>query len=412
MSAVDLIGRLRGYVIIRADGYFTERFLNICMRRGIFLWDVKKMGDERICASISISDFKAIRQIAAKTRTRVRIIKRCGLPFFVHRYRKRKTVFLGILIFLFIIGYLSSHVVGIDVMGNERIAKEEVISGLREFGVYPGVKISRLDRRLIQNQMMTKLDDIAWIGVNIKGSKVYIEIKERLNTKIPINKDEPCNIIAKKDGVLRRLEVKEGQTVVKINDMVEKGDLLVSGAMDSEVSGIRYVHSFGEIYAGTTYKKTQEYPLEYTEKIYDGKEKSKYSIEIMGKKIKFFIKDRSPYENYEKTTTRKEYNIGFLSLPSIYINCDKYASYIPEKRKRSVEQAVVIGKEELCRELESEIPVDAERKNVNVTYIPFENKVAVTVEYECEENIAEQTAIDKIENMNYDIERKENNAED
>ena len=403
MSAINLIGRLRGYVVIQADGYFTERFLNICMRRGILLWDVKRMGETRLYACISIAGFLRLRQIASKTKTHVKIVKRCGLPFFLHRYRKRKPVLAGILLFALIIFYMSSHVMGIDISGAERIPQNAIMEGLREFGLYPGAKLSRLSPQLIQNQMMTKLDDIAWIGINIKGSHVYIEVKERLGVKRELNKNEPCNLIAANSGIIRLLEVKEGQTVVAVNTMVEKGDLLVSGILDSSKEGIRYVHSFGNIYADTIYKKSREYPIEFTEKIYTGNKKVRYSMKLLGYNFNLYLKNRAPYENFDKSCEEKKLESKFSFLPHVLWKKDTFAEYTPKKTKRSLEQIVALGKKELGEEIEKELDKSTEIKNVDVSYLPLGNKVLVTVEYACRENIALQSPIDKIENLNYDI---------
>ena len=403
MSAINLIGRLRGYVVIQADGYFTERFLNICMRRGILLWDVKRMGETRLYACISIAGFLQLRQIASKTKTHVKIVKRCGLPFFLHRYRKRKPVLAGILLFALIIFYMSSHVMGIDISGAERIPQNAIMEGLREFGLYPGAKLSRLSPQLIQNQMMTKLDDIAWIGINIKGSHVYIKVKERLGVKRELNKNEPCNLIAANSGIIRLLEVKEGQTVVAVNTMVEKGDLLVSGILDSSKEGIRYVHSFGNIYADTIYKKSREYPIEFTEKIYTGNKKVRYSMKLLGYNFNLYLKNRAPYENFDKSFEEKTFKSNFSFFPHVLWKKDTFAEYTPKKTKRSLEQIVALGKKELGEEIEKELDKSTEIKNVDVSYLPLGNKVLVTVEYACRENIALQSPIDKIENLNYDI---------
>lgn len=413
MSVLKTVGWLRGYIVIRADGYFTERFLNICMRRGIFLHSVRHTGENSICACISIDGFMEIRSVAAKTRTKITIVKRCGLPFWLHRYRKRRSAAAGVVIFFVLLWYFSSHVTGIDVRGNERLSGAVVTDELKNIGVYPGVAIRKLDRRLIQNQMMTRLDDIAWIGVNIKGSRVYIEIKERLDTKVEVTKDMPCNIIAARDGVIRLMEVRDGQSMVSAGDMVEKGDLLVSGAVDSTKEGIRYVHSFGEIYADTLYKRSGEYTLEYTEKIYTGAEKKRYTVEIMGKRIPLFISKRQPYENCDRSAEKKEYRSPVSFLPSVFAECEKYTEYNPQKKSRTVDETAALAKEELCKALNSEIPQGAEIKNINFSHA--ENKPGVltaTVEYECRENIALQRPIDKIEFLNYDIEGNVNKNTD
>ncbi len=408
MAILDIAAKIRGYVVVCAEGNFTERFLNICMRRGIFLWNVKRMGEARIFVCMGIQDFKNIRPIAAKTRTRIKIVRRCGVPFFLHRYRHRKTAAVGIALFFAVLWYFSGHVMGIDVTGNERIATEAVINELKGFGVYHGANIRRLDNKLIQNQMMTKMEDIAWIGVNIKGSRVYIEIKERLDTHISPGKDTPCNLIAANDGVVRVLEVKAGQSMVRPGQMVEKGDLLVSGAVDSNKAGVRYVHSFGEIYADTVYIREEEYPLEYTEKVYSGAEKKKHSLEIFGKKINLYFDSDMPFEYFDKNIETKEYRTAFDFIPAVSVVTEKYSEYVPEKRSRGEEETAELAKKEICERLNTEIPSEAEIKNINTVHTITENNtVKVRVEYECTENIAVQTPIDKIENIDYDIIKEE-----
>ena len=404
MSITNIAGFIKGYMVIYAEGFFCERFLNICMRRGIYLWNVRRMGENRICACISIQGFREIRQVARKTRTHITVRRRYGLPFLMHRYRKRKPVVIGMVLFFVLLWYLSTHIMGIDVAGNERIAETEIISELKNFGVYHGAAVRKIDEKLVKNQMMTRFDDIAWIGVNIKGSRVYIEVRERLDTHVDVDRDMPCDIVAAKQGLVKLLEVKNGQTMVKVGQLVEQGDLLVSGVVDSEKKGMRYVHSFGEVFAETSYKKTREYPFEYIEKIYTGAEKSKYSFSVLGKEIRLFLKDVQPFEYCDKTEESSEWRAPVSFIPSIYVKTNKYLEYTPQKQTRTLEEAVELGRQELSAELEKEVPQSAEIIDVRVTYLPVGEKgVSVTVEYLCREDIGVQRPIDKIENLNYDI---------
>ncbi len=400
MAFTDILAFFKGSVEVEAEGLFLERFLNICMRRGIFLSDVKRIGDEKIRVKIGIGGFKEIRPIARKTRTRVRIKGRQGMPFLLHRYKKRRIAIVGMVLFLGILWYLSGHIVGIDITGNERIKTAEIENQLKSFGLYRGTAVSKIDRRLIQNKMMTAFDDIAWIGVNVKGSRAYIEVRERLDTKQSFDEDVPCNIVADRDGQIVGLEVRSGQTVVKINDMVEEGDLLVSGAMDSQVEGIRYAHSDGSVYAETIYKKVREYPLEFTEKVYTGKEKKRRSIEVFGQKINLYLKSAPPFEYCDKAEEGAEFHLFKPGIFSVRLNTESYKEYIPEKRIRTVPQAVELGGRELVSEIEKELVGRVEILSKNVTYQVIERgKAEVTAEILCREDIARQSAIDKIENI-------------
>lgn len=401
MSVAKIIGYIRGSVTIRAEGMFLERFLNICMHRGILLRDVKRRGENAIDARISIQGFREIRPIARKTRTRVRLCRRYGLPFLLHQFRKRRFALSGVLLFVAVLWYLSTHIMGIDITGCERLSAAEIEQGLKAVGVYRGAAVRKIEPKSVQNKMMTAFDDISWIGVNIKGSKVYIEVRERLDTKRVENTDVPCNLVARRDGMIRLLEVKAGQTTVKVNDMVEKGDLLVSGVIDSTKEGIRYAHSFGEVYADTEYQKSGTYPLEYVEKIYTGKDKSRFAVSLFGKELPLYLKSGSPFEYSDKTETRTEYSLLGNKLPPFAIGKVNYREYTPEKRKRTAEQTVNLAKKELEEGLRNEISPLAEIRNVQSTFTQTEKAVTVTVKIQCYEDIAEQSAIDKIENMNY-----------
>lgn len=396
MLITDTAEFVRGYVVIAADGYFLERFLNICMRRGIFLRNVRRVGSERICACVSIGDFKRIRGVARKTSTRVKILERHGLPFLLHRMRHRHAAAFGAVLFCAVLWYCSTHIMGVAIVGNSRISDETVALELRKLGVYRGAPIRLIDRRMVQNSMMNELDDLAWIGVNIKGSKVYVEIRERLDVRRE-ETDAPCNLVAARDGLVRMLDVKEGQTVVRLGDMVEKGDLLVSGAVDSTAEGIRYVHAFGGVYAETRYMMSREYPLEYTEKIYTGKKKSRYTIAVFGGELPLFDASRAPFEKSDSPGRERLFSVGGTALWR-----DVLCEYTEEKRTRSAEDAEKLGKEELSAELEKEIPEGARvlRKNFEKAK-SGDKKVKITAEFVCIEDIALQRPIDKIENMNY-----------
>lgn len=77
---INLLKFLRGYVRIRVWGFAPERFMNLCSSRNILLWDITKEKDVyEMC--ISLGGFRRLKGIARKTRTRVVILKRCGLPF-------------------------------------------------------------------------------------------------------------------------------------------------------------------------------------------------------------------------------------------------------------------------------------------------------------------------------------------
>ena len=394
MGYYETIRYLKGYVTLWGDGVFTERFVNICIRRNLEIWDIQRLGQERISAKMSVSSFKQIRQICRRTKTRVRIVKRHGMPFFMKRMKRRKGAVLGIMAVIAVMWYTTGHIMGITVFGNNRIPTETVLEHLEQSGIALGKTTSGIDTDKIRNKMMIDLNDLAWVGINVTGSRVYVEVVERIEKEEGVDLKVPCHLVATRDGIIHALKVRNGQTMVKEKAGVREGDVLVSGVVDNPVSGFNYVHAYGEVYALTEYKKTAEYPLEYIEKSYTGKSKKRYTFKVLNKEIPLFIGKKEPYEIYEADEEEKEYRLMIESLPSVYVKKEIYRQQTEGKKKRTAIEAAKVGKEELEKELRLEIG-EKEIKEIKATDTLTERgTVEVSVTVVCCENIAREVPIE------------------
>ena len=128
-----------GYVNISVEGYFIERFINICISKKILLWNVKRKKSSFLYVNIGMRDFRKIKEIAKITKCRVKIEKKKGLPFLLHKYKKRKLFLASLITILLSIFALSNFVWNIEVIGNETISKEEIIEQANENGLTIGM---------------------------------------------------------------------------------------------------------------------------------------------------------------------------------------------------------------------------------------------------------------------------------
>lgn len=86
-----------GYVKVRVEGYSAERFLNLCSYRQIDVWGlVSRQNSYEMY--MTLKGFRRIRPIVRKTHTKVLLIKRYGLPFFLHQNRYRVAFVAGALL--------------------------------------------------------------------------------------------------------------------------------------------------------------------------------------------------------------------------------------------------------------------------------------------------------------------------
>lgn len=255
----------RGYVDFYAKGNFPERFLNITSRYGINLWNAHPV-EGGLKASMYLCDYRKIRQTARKAKLRLKVENRHGLPFIVNRYKSRLGIPIGGLAGLILILFLSNFIWSLSVTGNETVSEAYLREVLKENGVSIGSYINGIDVEDVERNIQLKVSEVGWISINITGDIASVEIKE--NVKKPeINTDSsPCNLKAKCDGVITKINVRSGVTQVLKGSGVTKGDLLVSGIAESKsesVDTLTYLRASGEIFADVNSVKELYLPEKY-----------------------------------------------------------------------------------------------------------------------------------------------------
>jgi similar to stage IV sporulation protein len=287
---------LRGYVTIEVSGFSVERFMNLASHKGIYLWDIKKY-KSKIQMKVSIKGFKLLKNCASKTKCKIKIVEKRGCPFFIHKYRKRKVMASGVLIFFGLLYFLSSFIWLIEVKGNERIDSQDLMKALNDYGLKIGILKMKVDIDEVEGFLRDSFPDIAWTAVEIKGTKLTIELTETVEKPLIVDRSTPCNLIAQKTGLIVSITTRSGTPKVKANDVVKKGDLLVSGEIilkeDEEGVEKKYVHADADIIAKTRYELTYDQDLYYIEKQYTNNIKKQYAIKFLDKEFKLYKKDIS-----------------------------------------------------------------------------------------------------------------------
>ena len=196
-----------GVVNICVEGFFIERFINICKNENIILWNLQMEKGTILYARISKSDFKKIRNIAKKTSCRVKITGKNGLPFVMKKYKKRKVFAISLLVIAIFCFVITRFIWNIDIEGNENISKEEILSDLAGYGIAEGKLKSNLDLDKIKNEIRLKRNDLAWIGIDIEGTNVIVKIVEMTEEPEILDESTPSNIIADKSGIISKIIV-------------------------------------------------------------------------------------------------------------------------------------------------------------------------------------------------------------
>ena len=115
MIIKKIINYIYGYLRIIVEGYYIERFINICRNQNYMMWNIKKANDINIELNIEIKQFRQICKIAQKTQCKIKIKAKRGLPFLLNKYKKRKLFILLLFLILFLIFFSSQFVWNIEI---------------------------------------------------------------------------------------------------------------------------------------------------------------------------------------------------------------------------------------------------------------------------------------------------------
>ncbi len=387
-----LLAYIFGYLEIKVEGYFIEKFINNCLKSNIFLWNIKRKRTTIMTCNIGVKDFKNIRKILKKTKCRIKIEKKKGLPFTFNKYRKRKIFALLIFIILIIIAILSNFVWNIQIEGTEKISKDELIQTLKEEGLSIGKFKPGIETREIINKVRLDRDDIAWIGIEITGTNAIVKVVEAEEKPEIVDEDEYCNIVATKDGVVTKIMAQNGTPLVKNGDLIKKGTVLIGGWLEGKYTGTRYVHSNGQVEAKVWYTQKERVYLKETKKEDTGEAQNKYSVNINNFIINF-NKRVSKFENYDTIEEAKKIKLFSNFYLPIELVKTTYKEYKVVEIAHTLEEAKTIGIERAKDKLNAQIENTNNITDEQVNIKEETNFVDVEVVYEVKENIGTKEKI-------------------
>jgi similar to stage IV sporulation protein len=384
--------KITGVVQVKVTGIGPERYLNDCMRKGIPLKDIKKVGEQCILFKIELTDLKRLRKIPRKKIYKVTFLSRKGFPFQLKRAIKHIGFVMGILTFISLLFILSNMIWKIEIVGASPSVEYKVMKELNSMGIKRGVtqySIPKLQE--IQKNLQDKIPSITWIGVKLYGTTFHFQVVEKkLPKPDPILK--PQHIVAKEKAIVTGMYVEKGKPLVMINDFVQKGQILVSGLLGTEENPIP-VPAVGEIRGEVWREEYVTVPIHTDFQLLTGKSKRNNFIRIGKMKIKYWGFDKNTFKQYKDE--KQEYQVKFLKwkLPIYLAKNTQFESkevtrtYTKEEAK---EVALKIGRKDVMKDLDKDAKILSEK----VLHESIDNgKVNIRIFYKINEVISKPQTI-------------------
>ena len=384
-----------GTIKVRLRGKNQETLINMASTRGIYIWDIKKQGEE-LDMKVRSSGLKALQNLADDHDFELDIREKQGLPFYKNIFRRRMVFLGGGLFFIIALYLLSSFIWSVDVSGNKQVTSKRIILAAARHGVYQGAAKWNFSRSQVEEDILNDIEEICYVKLDIRGVRARIQVVEKI---IPLKEiNGPRNMVASKDGMVEEMLVLEGQPRVKEGDVVARGDILISGMVFPEPSPYlapeeqvetepAIVKARGEVKAKVWYQGYGECRLR-TEKMLPGTGKQKRLWLITPwKEIGLRGGNKSAFKYYDHSMVRHTIKTpwGTLGFKSVLIR-EKIKKVNEYSEDEALARATRTAMQMLRHQLGPRAKIN--HSQVKVLSSPSEPILRVKVLAESQENIA------------------------
>ncbi len=346
-----LIFWIQGYLLVELSGYSPERLLNLCSYNQIELWNLVCTGG-KYRFFVRASDFKQMVGFVRKSKSRLVILEKRGLPFFLRRYRGRSLFAAGVLVCAALLYLMSLRIWSIDFDGNLRFTDELLLETLRDAGYETGMEKDGIVCDSLELMLRETYPEITWVSAQIKGTRLIVQIRENTGvlTVEPVD-ETPCDLVAAKDGVITEIITRSGTPLVKAGDAVTAGQVLVSGVVElyndsGEKTGEHQVRADAAVKAATADTYEDRFSLEHQVKWYTGRERYQLTLRILGREL-FLDGNIRGFDLYDTVSEQGQLTIGedfYLPVSWQWTTLREYeeqtALYSEEKARRLAEEAL------------------------------------------------------------------------
>ena len=375
---------------VRIEGKNTKRFIKKVYSSGIYIEDIE-MNDKVAYLKLTKENYEKLKKI--KTVYKVEIVRLYGIIRVIDIVKRNSIFFLMLGLGDIYLIILSNIVFNIEVIHSKKEIRDLVNKELKYYGIekYNFVKSYKEKEEIEKEILEAHKDKLEWLEIERIGTKYEIRVEERI-IKRPNVEEKKQNIVAKKDGIIIKIQASKGEIKKKIGDYVKKGDVIISGSITKDEEVKNQVSAKGSIYAEVWYKTSVDMPYYYKEENKTGKRKKVLKFRFLNKD--FYLLNFNKYKNYEEKSI---FSLKNNILPIRF-------SYALEEETNvlellySPEEAIEAAKELSDKKVKNNLK-DGEKiiSSKVLSTNEQENYVRVTMFYKIMEEISDTEEIKKVE---------------
>lgn len=381
-----LVNLIEGEVTGRVESGFPERVLNLCAEYGIVFWDLAWESPVVFTFTMSRRDWKRLRRLSRRIDCDMTAVRWKGTPFFLGRMRYRYGLWVTFLVCTAALFAGSFYIWDFEIEGNQEVSQQEILRALEKYGVGFGTFGYSIDSSELRNYILLEIPELSYIAVNVKGCRAYVQVRERIPAPEIVSRRQPGNTIASKDGLVTAVQPWDGEKQVLPGTMVKAGQLLISGVVQNDVGGVRYLRGMGKVYGRTWYHLQCRVPLTEARKVYTGEEKTRRALLVGKNRLNLYFGSSILGDTCDRITNWDKWELpGGVALPVTAVT-ERLKFYEIEETKRPEKAALALGQEALEARL-ADCLEEGEVLHQEIASETAGDVLVVTLTAECQEQI-------------------------
>ena len=333
---VDSIGMaIFGSAVFCVRVVRREALLRACDENKIRMYQVRYQSALEFCCVVRRRDIEKFLSICENYGASAKLVSRKGILPKMMREFSRAGMVVGAVLFLATALISAQFIWQIEITGASNYEKT-VVQQLNAMGIRQGTPWRSVDLDAITTSLMVQNEFAAYVIVKRQGICLQVQIVPAIEPEPMIDQGEPCHIVAAQSGQITKIVAYEGIPMVKEGDIVQKGDILISGLREFSEGGERRVHARGTVQGISWVQSTAVAPISETLVEYTGESVVASYLQFGSWKIEL----ETPPEDlsmYQLTKTEKTPVVG-LFFPVDY-TVQTYEKITLTSSKRAYEEA-------------------------------------------------------------------------
>lgn len=374
--------KLLGSVEFVLIGLKLEPVLQRAARAGVTLTRLERVSAAQLRVTVPYAQHRKFLRQIPKNSVLVKRVSARGAGIRLQNAKSRLALLITLVLAASLLAAVSTRVWQVTVYGSEILEKSIIIDCLRQAGYAPGANPPPEMLENWENALLRDIPLISFASVSRRGAELVVRIKER--EKTAIENQAPADIVARKDCRIVSVTVLQGRSMVLEGQIVQKGQVLISGQLLYSLLPYRYVQAAGDVYGEVWYTASCPLVREKTVTVRTGKKYTRRYIRLFGQDILLGPEpDFAPYQTEYGQPAK-----GVLAMGEI--------TYYQTAQRRvtiSEEEALREAQRVILEQLLYQVPLAAEQLEEKLTVAEENGKKVAYMYIKTRELVGKQVKI-------------------